>query len=303
MTFTKKPIEPRQPGSPIFIVEPSIAHTHTIILLHGLGSNGNKFGSELLDTGIVSSGHRLTELLPHVRFVFPTSKRRRSSAFGRSMLTQWFDIARLEEPSYRQERQLQGLAESATEIMAIIEDELRRVPPHNMSIGGLSQGCAMSLAVLLCLDRPVGGFIGMSGYFAYESNINMVLADDDLGDFNPFSSSDDTHTDEKCVKAQVFARELLRLDAMDEPSAERTACRTPVFLGHGGADEKVPVRLGEAAAAVVRSAGYNVDWNCYEQQGHWYKIPDEIDDIIEFIARIGWNMQLEGAENTTAVQM
>ncbi|KAJ6784643.1 hypothetical protein PWT90_04499 [Aphanocladium album] len=81
-----------QPASQLFVVEPTAAHTHTIILLHGLGSTGEKFGSELLDTGISSSGHKLTELLPYVRFVFPTSKRRRSKAFGRSMLTQWFDI-------------------------------------------------------------------------------------------------------------------------------------------------------------------------------------------------------------------
>ncbi|KAJ2967095.1 hypothetical protein NQ176_g9835 [Zarea fungicola] len=300
MSLTNVPIEPRQPGSPIFVVEPSAAHTHTILLHHGLGPNGEKFGSELLDTGVASSGHKLAELLPHVRFVFPTAKRRRSSAFGRSILTQWFDIARLEEPSYRQECQLQGLAESATEIMVIMGDELRRVPPQNLIIGGLSQGCAMSLAVLLCLDGPVGGFIGMSGYFAYESGINMVLADDDLGDFDPFSNSDKMHADEKCVKAQVFERDLLCLDAMDESSAERTAYRTPVFLGHGGADEKVPVLLGEAAATVMRSAGYNVNWKCYQEQGHWYKIPDEIDDIIEFIARIGWKIQLQGAEDTTA---
>ncbi|TQV91135.1 hypothetical protein V2A60_008057 [Cordyceps javanica] len=146
----------------------------------------------------------------------------------------------------------------------------------------------MSLAVLLCLYYPIGGFIGMSGYFAYEFSISMVLADDDLGDDDPFSSSDKAHTEEKCVKAQVFERELLCLDAMDAPSAERTACRTPVFLGHGGADEKVPVRLGAAASTVMRSAGYNVNWKCYLKQGHWYKIPDEIDDIIESIARIGW---------------
>lgn len=301
MSLTKVPLEPRQPGSPILVVEPSARHTHTILLLHGLGSNGEKFGSELLDTGVVSSGHKLTELLPYVRFVFPTSKRRRSSAFSRSMLTQWFDIARLEDPFYRQECQLQGLAESAIEIMAIIEDELRRVPPQNLIIGGLSQGCAMSLAVLLCLDHPIGGFIGMSGYFNFESGINMVLAEDDLGDFDPFSSDDKMHADEKCVKAQVFERELLCLDAVDEPSTEKTAYRTPVFLGHGGADDKVPVRLGEAAAAVMRSAGYKVSWKCYQEQGHWYKIPEEIDDIIRFIARIGWKIQLEEVDDTTAV--
>ena len=287
-------MEPRQPGSPIFVVEPTTQHTHTIILLHGLGSNGEKFGKELLDTAVVSSGGKLTQLLPYVRFVFPTAKRRRSTAFGRSMLTQWFDICLLEKPSYRQESQLQGLVESGSEIMAVVASELQRVPRENLILGGLSQGCAMSLAVLLCLDHPIGGYIGMSGYFTYESGIKTALADDDFGDFDPFARDDDTPAEPKPVRAQTFERDLLGLDAVKKPSAEKNACLTPVFLGHGEADEKVPVSLGEAAAAVMRAAGYMVDWKCYSDQGHWYKIPEEIDDIIRFITRrVGWRIAVE----------
>lgn len=298
MSPPKAPAEPRRPGSPIYAVEPSAPHTHTILLLHGLGSNGESFGAELLDTGVTSSGQKLIEMLPYVRFVFPTAKRRRSSAFGRSMLTQWFDIARLEEPSYRQDSQLQGLAESAAEVVAIIQDELRRVPPQNLILGGLSQGCAMSLAVLLCLHHSIGGFIGMSGYFAHESGINMVLAEeDDLDDFNPFSTGE---IQGKSVRAQTFERELLCLDAIDGPSAWKTAQSTPVLLGHGGADEKVPVHLGEAAAAVMRSAGYKVHWKSYPEQGHWYKIPDEIDDIVGFIGSLGWRIHSEVVDCATA---
>jgi predicted esterase len=70
----------REPGSPVFVAEPTTEHTHTIILLHGLGSNGEKLGKEFLDTGVDSSGRKLTELFPNVRFVFPTAKRRRASA-------------------------------------------------------------------------------------------------------------------------------------------------------------------------------------------------------------------------------
>lgn len=299
MSVTEMPVEPRRPGAPMFVVAPSTAHTHTILLLHGLGSNGQKFGTELLETGIASSGRNLTAVLPYARFVFPTSKRRRSKAFGRSMLTQWFDIARLDDPSYLPARQLKGLAESAKEIMAIIQDELQSVPPQNLIIGGLSQGCAMSLAVLLCLEQPIGGYIGMSGYFTYEAAINTALADEDLD--GPSSSPGDDNRDitqAKSVKAQTFERDLLQLDAVDGPSSERTAEKTPVFLGHGSADEKVPVHLGEAAVAVMRSAGYEVQWRCYQGQGHWYKIPEEIDDIISFIARLGWTIMPAGVDST-----
>lgn len=284
--------QPRQPGSPIFVIEPSTAHTHTIVLLHGLGSNGEKFGQELLQTGITSASQTLTQLFPYVRFVFPTSKRRRSSAFGRSLLTQWFDIARLQDPSYLQDRQLQGLEESGAEIMTILAEELKRVPPQNLILGGLSQGCAMSLAVLLCLEHPIGGYIGMSGYFCHASNLSMMLEDDEEV-FDPFGRDDGAET-AKCIAAQTFERELLNLSRIEEPSVDRTSHLTPVLVGHGELDEKVPLGLGEAAAGVIREAGYDIDWKCYGGQGHWYKIPEQIDDIVVFITgKVGWKASIQ----------
>ncbi|PNP75958.1 hypothetical protein FNYG_10818 [Fusarium nygamai] len=280
-------------GEPLYVVEPRESHSHTLILLHGLGSNGTKFGTELLDTGVTSSGQKLTELLPGARFVFPTSKRRRSTAFGRSMLTQWFDIARLADPSYLKERQLDGLAGSAREIREIIAAELKMVPPQNLIIGGLSQGCAMSLAVLLSLDHSIGGYIGMSGFLTYQDDLESVV-NDEVDSDNPFShpsGPQDTTVHASAVKAQELERDLLDLDPLDRSSQEKTAYQTPVFLGHGKADEKVPCALGERAAQFLQDAGYQVEWKCYENQGHWYKIPDEIDDICNFIAlKVGWEL-------------
>ncbi|KAF5122556.1 Acyl-protein thioesterase 1 [Metarhizium anisopliae] len=277
----------------LYVVEPRGPHSHTLILLHGLGSNGEKFGTELLDTALTSSGHKLTDLLPGARFVFPTSKRRRSTAFGRSMLTQWFDIARLTDPLYRKERQLDGLAESAREILDIMATELQKVQPQNLIIGGLSQGCAMSLAVLLSLEHPIGGYIGMSGFLTYQDELEDAVQDDIDSD-DPFtrpSESQDAAVQASPVKAQVLERDLLSLPSLECPSKEKTACRTPVFLGHGMADEKVPWVLGEAAAELMRNVGYQVEWKCYQDQGHWYKIPDEIDDICNFIvSRVGWEV-------------
>ncbi|GAB0139377.1 hypothetical protein EsHS_00000031 [Epichloe bromicola] len=270
-----------------------VGQYHTLILLHGLGSNGKKFGTELLETGLTSSGHRLTELLPGARFVFPTSKRRRSTAFGRSMLTQWFDIVRLADPSYRKERQLDGLAESAREILEIIADELKKVQPQNLIIGGLSQGCAMSLAVLLSLEHSIGGYIGMSGYLTYQDDLESVIKDEVDSDnyFAHPSEPQDPTAEASAVKVQALERDILDLNSLDCPSQEKTAYQTPVFLGHGKADEKVPCALGEGAARVLRDAGYQVEWKCYENQGHWYRIPDEIDDICDFIAfKVGWEV-------------
>ncbi|OAQ60381.1 acyl-protein thioesterase [Pochonia chlamydosporia 170] len=290
------------PGEPIFIVNPTAPHTYTLILLHGLGSNGEKFGAELLQTGVSSSGHKLTALFPGARFVFPTSKRRRSSAFGRSVLTQWFDIARLEDPSYRQERQLQGLAESAQEIMDILANELKKVPPQNLIIGGLSQGCAMSLAILLSLKQSIGGYIGMCGYLTYQSALEIAISDEDIDEDNPFYDPEETEMQDKSVKAQTFQRDLLSLQPLDNPMQSLTASRTPVFLGHGSNDNKVPIKLGLAAANAVQNAGYTVMWKRYEGEGHWYKIPDEIDDIIEFIvSKVGWQAAATSSNTTPSI--
>ncbi len=70
------------------------------------------------------------------------------------MLTQWFDIASLDDPSHRSDTQLQGLEESAREILDLISQESREIPPKNIILGGLSQGCATALICLLALDFP-----------------------------------------------------------------------------------------------------------------------------------------------------
>lgn len=287
---------PRQtdPAPPPFIVRPTSTHTHTLILLHGLGSNGEKFGTELLATGKTSTGLTLPALFPGAKFIFPTSRRRRSSAFGRSVLTQWFDIARLEDPSFRKETQIQGLSESVGEILDIVKQErdLCGIVPRNIVLGGLSQGCATSLSVLLCLGNPIGGFVGMSGYLPFREDMDDAAADPVVDDDDPFAGDAACVSSEPAVRVATFIRDLLDLPAMAAPSSEVMARGTPVFLGHGSEDEKVPCSLGEGMAETVRRAGYDVTWRRYEGLGHWYKIPEEMDDIVDFLrSTAGWPVE------------
>lgn len=37
---------------------------------------------------------------------------------------------------------------------------------------------------------------------------------------------------------------------------------------------------GEAARDVLERLGFEVDWTPYVDFGHWYKEPEEIDDIV-----------------------
>ncbi|OIW23854.1 phospholipase/carboxylesterase [Coniochaeta ligniaria NRRL 30616] len=284
-----------QPPAP-FIVEPSGAHTHSLIFLHGFGSNGETFGRVLLDSGMTSKGLRLPQLLPGARFIFPTSRRRRSTAFSRSMLTMWFDKARMDDPSYRKDLQLQGLEESAREILDLIrhERDAKGIAPKNIILGGLSQGCAMSLSIMLCLDYHIGGFVGMSGYLPFREDIDEALAGAPIGDDddNPFADDgEDAKRHDPAVKASIFERDLLGLPGVEVPEIVQTAHGTPVFLGHSNNDDKVPCSLGEAMRRTVERAGYEVEWKCYQGLGHWYKIPDEIDDVVEFIRnKVGWEV-------------
>lgn len=304
MEFNESPAAAGQavyPNLSTYIVEPIAKHSHTIILLHGLSSNGEKFGKEFLETGTTSAGKALPDLLPGARFVFPTAKRRRSSAFGRKKLTQWFDIARLPDPSYRKQTQLQGLAESAIEIRELLrqEVEVAGVPPANIILGGLSQGCAMSLSVLLALEYPLGGYFGMCGYLPFQQDIEDAINKEETSDNedNPFATSDEENSqpEDPALRAANFERDLLCIDTPQAAAARQneTASATPIFLGHGDADEKKPYELGEAAARTMRAAGYNVEWKLYPGLGHWYRTPDEIDDIVEFIRnRVGWKLAM-----------
>ncbi|KAG8672458.1 hypothetical protein FPOAC2_05848 [Fusarium poae] len=278
-----------------YIVEPIGPHTHSLILLHGLGSNGKKFGRELIETGISSDGKSLPDLLPGARFIFPTSKKSRSIAFRRARLTQWFNIASLDDPSYRNQSQLQGMEESSREIFRLINQERERVPDKNIILGGISQGGAMGFMCLLAMEFSLGGYIGISSWLPFAAEIESLDNDSDDTSFsdeddNPFAVSDNGDgSGNKSAQVHDYARDLLYMETGD--SSNVGSLSTPVFLGHGEADEKIKPELGEGACRILRSVGYDVRWKGYAGLGHWYKVPDEIDDILDFIReKVGWSL-------------
>lgn len=298
----------RNAHPPPFVIEPTAQHTHSFILLHGLGSNGEKFGKELIDTGVCSDGKKLVDIFPGARFIFPTSKKRRSTAFGRAMLRQWFDIRSLDDPSYRQDGQLKGLVESSQEIREILDEELKKISHQNIILGGLSQGCATALCCLLSLNFPLGGFIGMSGWLPFQKEIEAAARDeDDSSDDNPFGSdTEDPFEHSEGEEGPVIqdpisrvinlTRDLLCLDKLENTSKTNSPLLTPVFLGHGEADDKVKPCYGKSAYETLVAGGFQVTWKCYSDQGHWYKIPDEIDDLVKFIReQVGWHEGTSGS--------
>ncbi|CAG9998614.1 unnamed protein product [Clonostachys byssicola] len=196
-------------------------------------------------------------------------------------------MASLDDPSYRQYTQLDGLEESLHEVHELLRVEMGKVSAQNVLLGGLSQGMAMSAICLLYLEFPLGGFIGMSGRLPYSKDLHDVLSDD--AENNPFGDEDasdvpdgrKSEDQEPIHKAVDFIRDLL---GGERQALSSNALATPVFLGHGMADEKIAPGLGENACSTLREIGFKVLWKAYQGQGHWYKIPEEIDDILAFIS-------------------
>lgn len=355
----------RKRGYPTpFTVNPiSPGHTHTFIVLHGRGSNGEKFGRELLDSA------NLSARLPTVKFVFPTTSKRRSTIFKKMPINQWLDNYSLDDPNQKTDLQVDGLMETAQFLRELIDTEAQILSDgssqagyQKVILGGLSQGCAAGVFTLLGGEfgqsgnkRP-GAFFGMSGWLPFERQLNNMTNDkeekeeeDDQDDeesksdeedgnitedsdnsessdededeeddggsdsedkidvsfsdaesdafssdieadfaaFDPFQSGSRENSEGDPRSGIIDTINHIR-DIMDlEPvsiSGTFPTLQTPVFLGHGFADPKVSVDLGEKMVELLsKKLKMDVTWKAYEGFGHWYKVPDEIDDVLDFL--------------------
>lgn len=152
-------------------------HTHTIIALHGRGSNAGRFGPTLLEAA------DLQARLPTVKFVFPTASKRRSTVLKRIPINQWYDNYSLVDPSERAELQIEGLQETAEIIRGLIDEEAAVLGDKaygKIILLGLSQGCAAGSFALLggfsdTEREPIGAFVGMSGWLPFENELYQII--------------------------------------------------------------------------------------------------------------------------------
>ncbi|KAL2152335.1 hypothetical protein VTH82DRAFT_5519 [Thermothelomyces myriococcoides] len=266
---------------------------------------------------------------PHARFVLPTAPRHRATIYARSLVRQWFDGWHLHDRDNEEEwRCIPGLRDTVAYVHGLVRTEAALVGgAHNVLLGGLSQGCAATLAALLLWDgdEPLAGFLGMCGWLVFERALRGALSDGTKGDggragddddddddddnddvFDPFEREEDEENEENkggsrrvregqeevSVEAKVVRtlREMLELDDDDDddddgkrPTSRPRAFDTPVFLGHGLDDDKVPISLGRAAAQFLKTAGMHVEWKEYHGLGHWYS-PAMLLDMVSFLS-------------------
>jgi lysophospholipase-2 len=160
-----------------YIHLPTVPHTHTIILLHGRSSTASTFHSELFESQD-STGAFFPDLCPSVKWLFPCAPLRYSDLEQEST-NQWFDMASVQRPWEGVEMQEKGLEESARRLEMMILEEVMEVGAEKVIVGGISQGCAMGIYMVLTRGVRLGGFVGLSGWWP---NLQHGVVDKELRD-------------------------------------------------------------------------------------------------------------------------
>ncbi len=141
--------------------------TATVIILHGLGADGNDFVPFTSELNLAAIGP--------VRFVFPHAPTRPVTINGGYVMRAWYDILGVDLVKREDER---GLRESQAQLAALIDREIARgMPANRIVLGGFSQGCAMTLQTGLRYPQRLGGLLGMSGYLPLADALDAERSD------------------------------------------------------------------------------------------------------------------------------
>ncbi|KAI6084061.1 phospholipase/carboxylesterase [Hypoxylon rubiginosum] len=139
-------------------------HTHTIIFLHGKGSNCEEFAGEFFESEAsepAGQPRTLPDLFPTVRWVFPSAPFSESEMFN---MRQWFDMESVQSPNQAPERQIPGLEQSIQLVLDVVEHEESLVPCEKIFLGGISQGFATVYSAYVSSDKTYAGLIGLCSW-------------------------------------------------------------------------------------------------------------------------------------------
>jgi phospholipase/carboxylesterase len=126
--------------------------TASILVMHGLGADGNDFVP-------IANEMDLSAVGP-VRFVFPNAPVMPVTINSGYRMPAWYDILGPGQPEDEA-----GLRSSQAAIESLIANEKKRgVPAHRIVIAGFSQGCAMTFMTALRHPERLAGIVGLSGY-------------------------------------------------------------------------------------------------------------------------------------------
>lgn len=173
-------------------------------------------------------------------------------------------------------------------------------------LGGLSQGCAMGMFTFLAGDasgrRRLGGFLGMSGWLPLNRQLEAFFQSspsfyDDAGaatadsDLFAHGSDDEGGYESPQLQAINHIRGIADLSSLSPtPSTSGSPptdyLQSPVFLGHGSADDKVSVKLGENMAGFLTERLHvHVTWKVLKSLGVGIKLRMRLMILFAFCRR------------------
>ncbi len=148
---------------PAIVMETKENPDATVIWLHGLGADGNDFAPIVPEL-------RLPDDMA-IRFIFPHAPAIPVTINGGYVMPAWYDILEMEIDRKVDTTQLMM---SAKAINAFVQNELDQgIDSNRIIIAGFSQGGAVAYQVALSSDKPLGGLLVMSTYFATAGVINL----------------------------------------------------------------------------------------------------------------------------------
>jgi len=126
----------------------------SIVVLHGLGADGNDFVPIAQELDLGPAGP--------VRFVFPHAPVRPVTINGGHRMRAWYDVL---TPDFGRREDDAGLRASVAQVQALLDREAARgIAPERTVLMGFSQGCAMTLLAGVRAPRRLAGLAGLSGY-------------------------------------------------------------------------------------------------------------------------------------------
>jgi phospholipase/carboxylesterase len=141
---------------PAIELETSPNPDSTVIWLHGLGADGNDFAPIVPELNLPAD--------MSIRFIFPHAPTMPVTINGGFVMPAWYDIL---EMTIDRKVDITGLMVSADKITAFVDRELERgIISEKIVIAGFSQGGAVAYQVALSCEKPLGGLLAMSSYFA-----------------------------------------------------------------------------------------------------------------------------------------
>lgn len=135
-------------------IEPTTKATRSVIVLHGLGADGNDFVPIIPELKLAQS--------LNIRFIFPHAPIIPVTINSGYKMRAWYDIYGVAIADKIDEF---GISQSVKAVGDLIEKEVSRgVPTENIILAGFSQGAVIALSTGLTYPKKLGGIIALSGY-------------------------------------------------------------------------------------------------------------------------------------------